>query len=136
MTTVERVGVGGPGRVGTGRAGVPQPGANFTVAPSVSGEQPVASAAIPTVSLEGVLALQGRLTKDEMDRQARRHGQALLTALSVLQRSLLAGGNAGDARARLEALVGDVPAADDPRLAAILGTIRLRTRVELARLMP
>jgi hypothetical protein len=137
MGSVERVGIGGPGRVGANRRVAARTGAGgFSIASSEPEEQRVTGAAIPALTLEGVLALQGGLPEDERDREASRRGQALLTALSTLQRSLLAGRDASGLRARLETLAGDMPAAGDPRLAAILGAIRLRTRVELARLTP
>ena len=67
------------------------------------------------------------------DRQAKRHGQALLQALGELQRLLLGEGPLEEALARLSALVETCPEASDPALAGLVGSILLRARVELAR---
>jgi hypothetical protein len=68
------------------------------------------------------------------DRTARRKGQVLLAGLAALQRALLGGGDPAEVVERLARLLDDIPQAADPRLAALLGTIVLRARVELARL--
>jgi hypothetical protein len=51
-----------------------------------------------------------------------------------LQRALLEGGDSAVSLERLAALLADMPQAVEPRLAALLDTIVLRVRVELARL--
>ena len=68
----------------------------------------------------------------DIDRQARRHGRAMLQALGAVQLSMLDGG--GDAaRAQLAAAAAQAPAAHDPVLRLILREISLRAAVELAR---
>lgn len=87
----------------------------------------------PASPLDGVLALQEQETDAPRNRQARRHGQALIEALAALQHSLLDG---SDNRAKLEhlaMLAQTCPDAADPALTAILGALALRARVELAR---
>jgi hypothetical protein len=127
--------IGGPGRLGPTRPDGARTGsAGFSVATPAYDATPAAAGAVPALALESLLALQATTPEAERDRTARRHGQALLTALSALQRCSLADQGTEDAAARLDALMRDVPAAADPGLAAVLRAIRLRTRVELARL--
>ena len=66
------------------------------------------------------------------NRDAYRHGRAMLGALRALQAALLGGGTEA-ARATLAALAGNAAAADDPQLAASLHDIAVRAAVELAR---
>jgi hypothetical protein len=71
------------------------------------------------------------------DRDARRHGRALLHALGAMQLALLGSGDsdeAGEATAQLARLAASEPAADDPVLRLILREIGVRAAVELARL--
>ncbi len=91
------------------------------------------AAAAPAAGLEGLLQLQQFEDAATRDRQAKRHGQALLQALSELQRLLLGDGPLEDALGRLSALVETCPEASDPALAGLVGGIMLRARVELAR---
>jgi hypothetical protein len=65
------------------------------------------------------------------DRQARRHGRAMLQALGAMQLSLLDGDHA--AVQALADLAAQVPEADDPVLRLILQEIGVRAAVELAR---
>jgi hypothetical protein len=58
----------------------------------------------------------------------------VLAGLTALQRALLEGGDSAVSLERLAALLADMPQAVEPRLAALLDTIVLRVRVELARL--
>ncbi len=69
------------------------------------------------------------------DRQARRHGRAMLRALAAVQRALLAeeGGHAAAALAALAASLGQAQEAEDPVLQLILREIAVRAAVELAR---
>ena len=97
--------------------------------------------------MEGLLGLQERGAMDAAlapavrDREARRHGQALLSALAELQLALIGvGGDPATAQdglkslsERLSVLAGTVPAAADPGLQAIVRAIGLRARIELAR---
>jgi len=86
------------------------------------------------VTLGAMLAAEA-LDRDALrDRAARRHGQVVLAGLTALQRVLLEGGDQALSMGRLEGLIADMPEASDPRLAAVLGSIVLRVRVELARL--
>ncbi len=88
-------------------------------------------------SLDALLALQeaGAAVDDPAlrDRDARRHGSEVLDALAELQRALLGGGGERDALGQLSALLSRMPHADDPQLAALLGSVGLRVRIELAR---
>ncbi len=97
----------------------------------VAGEAAVAG--LP--ALHGLLALQeaaGEAPEAEaQDRAARRQGEATMRDLTALQIALLSGRPA--AAARLAILASAGPQAADPRLAAVLGAIRLRAEVELAR---
>ena len=65
------------------------------------------------------------------DRQARRHGRAMLQALGAMQLSLLDGDDV--AVRALADLAAQVPEADDPVLRLILQEIGVRAAVELAR---
>jgi hypothetical protein len=145
MTSAPRIGATGPGRIsGTGAAAASssrQAGAAFQVAEETSAaEAPAAEIAplpdIAPVSLGAMLAAEALDRGPARDRAARRHGQAVLAGLTTLQRALLedAGQDAAASLHRLAALITDMPQADDPQLAALLDTIALRARVELARL--
>lgn len=71
------------------------------------------------------------------DREARRHGRALLRALGAVQLALLVPHNedeSGEARAQLARLAATAPSADDPALRLILREIAVRAAIELARL--
>jgi hypothetical protein len=68
------------------------------------------------------------------DRAARRRGQVVPAGLVALQRALLDGGDLAGTVGRLARLTDDMPQAAELRLAALLGSIVLRARVELARL--
>ncbi|WP_171033981.1 flagellar assembly protein FliX [Lichenicoccus roseus] len=93
-----------------------------------------------TVALAGsMLALQeigpphqgaGRVT----DREARRRGRDVLAALAAIQRDLLDASDAEAALLRLRASLSDLPEAEDPGLAGILVSIRLRAGIESIRL--
>jgi hypothetical protein len=67
------------------------------------------------------------------DRQARKHGRAMLQGLSALQHELLDGDVDPGTLERLAALVDHCPEAADPALKATLAAVSLRVRVELAR---
>lgn len=66
------------------------------------------------------------------DREARRHGRAMLQALAALQRAVLEGSPA-EARGSLAALAGRAAQAHDPVLRLILREIGVRAAVELGR---
>ena len=105
------------------------------------------SAPVFAAFMEGLLGLQERGAMDASstpavrDREARRHGQALLSALAELQLALIGGGGgSGTPRdglkslsERLSVLASTLPAAADPGLQAVVRAIGLRARIELAR---
>ena len=133
MATIEGLGPMSQMRAGTrvsmaGRGGFalpPEAGRGPAQAPSLGMPAPVA--------LDAMLALQEAEVETEQDRIALRYGQAVLATLEALQRILLAGGDVAGALDRLHGLADGTPRAADPPLAAILDSIRLRARVELAR---
>jgi len=96
-----------------------------------AGEAAVAGPA----ALHGLLALQEAAGEapgaEAQDRAARHQGDAAMRDLTALQIALLSGRPA--AAAHLAALASAGPQAADPGLAAVLGAIRLRAAVELAR---
>lgn len=95
----------------------------------------VAKRADGLVGLSGLLALQEAETVPEVrEREARRRGRAVLDALASLQGTLLGPGDPDAAAADLEAAVVTMSESADPALRAILGALRLRAMVELARL--
>lgn len=110
----------GPGgfRVATERPGAAAPAAQEV-------------GATEEIGLAGILTLQELPDPALADRQARRRGQDLLTALAELQRDMLA--DAGTDPVRLAALAAEVPVADDPVLRAAVAAITLRARIEVAR---
>lgn len=124
-------GVGGPAPVvGGGRAARGGGGA-FRVPDRAQGAEASAVAPAMAVGLSAMLALQEMPDPTVGDREARRHGQALLDELSALQRSMLAGGAPDPGR--LARLAAAVPSATDPRLRETVAAIALRARIELAR---
>jgi len=115
--------------------GTRQAGGAFQVAEAA--EAGAAEAAAPladaaSVSFGVMLAAEALDREAVHDRAARRQGQVVLAGLTALQRALLEGGDHAASLDRLAALVADMPLAAEPRLAALLGTIVLRARVELA----
>jgi hypothetical protein len=102
-----------------------------------SGTAPAATGgltAVTGVALPGMLALQEAEAEASRDREARRHGQAVLEELAGLQRALLAGPADPALLNRLTALTKAPPEAADPLLRAALQAVALRAKVELARL--
>ena len=100
----------------------------FRVAEASSG----AAAGVGAVGLPGLLAAQEAGQEAGWDREARRHGEAVLEGLAEVQLDLLRGGGAGALEA-LAALVRRGPVAADPRLAAVQRALLVRAAVELAR---
>lgn len=101
-----------------------------------AGEAAVAGPA----TLHGLLALQEAAGEapaaEAQDRAARRQGEAAMRDLTALQVALLSGRPAAAAHLAALASAGLAsagPQAADPGLAAVLGAIRLRAAVELAR---
>ena len=122
--TVSRIGSRPSTRVGTGFA-VP--------AQSAAAGQTSAAAEAGEVSLASMLALQEFGGDAATDREARRRGEDMLSALIELQRALLGGVGTGETMQRLADLAASVPRAADPHLAAMVSAIILRVKVELAR---
>jgi hypothetical protein len=89
-------------------------------------------AAATAIGLEGMLALQSVDEAVERDRSARKRGTAMIAALTDLQRAMLGGDDPSAALRSLSELAVDTPLADDPKLAAILREVVLRSRVEVA----
>ncbi len=137
---------GGLGMTGVGRIGRAAPGADTGAPRRASGSggdfavgASATSAAGPVGGTASVAGVVGMLLLQEVadaptrDRQARRHGRALLEGLTELQRALLGDGDDSAALDRLAALVEHCPEAADPALRATLAAVALRARVELAR---
>lgn len=131
MVAIEGVGW----RPATRAIGAPRSAATGFSIPSAPPEAEAAkqAAAPEAVSLSSVLSLQELGSEAAADREARRHGQSLLTELAALQRALLTGVDDGSALQRLAELAEAVPRAADVRLAALVSAIMVRVRVELAR---
>jgi hypothetical protein len=134
MTTIDRVGAQPPSRPGTRPAGTAG-GAAFPPPAEAAPEAARSTAAgvSAPVALESLLALQQVDGVPERDRAAHRRGQALLAALGRLQRVLLGDGDPDSVLHEISELSKDVPVADDPGLAAAVGHVVLRARIELAR---
>jgi Class II flagellar assembly regulator len=110
------------------------PDGGFVVPAGLRGGVPNAPApTVPSIGLESMLTLQAVDEAAERDRGARRHGAALIAALSDLQRALLASDDPAAAMRLLTDLAAGDPGAHDPGLAAILRAVILRARVEVAR---
>lgn len=90
-----------------------------------------ATVATGSVSATSLLALQESESGLHQDREARRHGEAVIDELTELQRALL--GADGPDLDRLTALVARPISASDPALAGVLRAVRLRAGIELAR---
>jgi hypothetical protein len=88
---------------------------------------------VGAIGLESMLALQTVDEADERNRSARKRGNALIRALTDLQRTMLAAGDPSMALRTLNVLSEDGPDASDPQLGAILRAVVLRSRVEVAR---
>jgi hypothetical protein len=114
-----------PRRTAAGSAG-------FAVSEQQAATGP-AAAATAAAALDGLLQFQEVEDAPARDRQARRHGQALLRELGELQRLLLEDGPIDESLGRLAALVETWPEAADPALAGVVGAVALRARIELAR---
>lgn len=125
-------GVTGGVVAGTGRAARAQ-GGGFRLGATGAGVAAAPAQGIAAPQGVALLALQECAPAAERDARARRQGQALIEELAALQAGLLAG---RVDTARLRALAGMCAGeeAADPALAAAIGAIRLRARVELARL--
>ncbi len=111
-------------------------GASFQVPAGSAAAGGSAACGLPVCGLDALLALQEAAVAQDpatRDREARRHGRNLLEELAALQKSLLSGQAEGVALGRLVALLRAMPAAADPGLDAVLHSVGLRVRLELAR---
>ena len=153
MTVIGSSGVDGIGRSG-GASRRRASASGFSLPPDIGAAMDVQDAGASSDTapvfaafMEGLLGLQERGAIDASsapavrDREARRHGQALLSALGELQLALIGvGGNLGTAQRdletlaeRLSVLADTIPAAADPGLQAIVRAIGMRAQIELAR---
>lgn len=109
-------------------------GPAFRMPDASSGEAEAAasSGAASAVEMPSLLAMQEAYGEPVQDREARRHGKAMLDALARLQRALL-GGEGPDALQSLANLVRATPEPSDPRLAAVQRAVLVRAAVELQR---
>lgn len=128
------VGVRGvSGGIAMGRGGVRRgAGGGFSLGAAAMGAAGAAHGTAPAQAI-GLLALQEAGPAAERDARARRRGEAMLQSLADLQLGLL-GGTIDPARLRALAAADPAEDAADPGLAAAVAAIRLRARVELARL--
>lgn len=129
MVEVSGVRRAGPAAVGGSR---PKSVGGFAVAL----DQPVAASGAMAAGAvhPSILALQEAAAETVGDREAKRHGQAMLKSLAALQHEWLrASGSPHAALQELSALVESVPEATSPPLAALLRAVALRARIELAR---
>jgi class II flagellar assembly regulator FliX len=99
--------------------------------PEAHAEGMEAASGAATVSMPSLLAMQEAESGALQDRDAKRHGSAMIDELAELQRALL--GDEGPRLERLAQLAGRPVAAADPRLAGVLRAIQLRAGIELAR---
>ena len=113
----------GTARAGAGRGGFAVP----------AGAAPGVAVASGVAALDGLLLLQEVEDAPERDRRARKHGRAMLDALSRLQLGLLDAECGANALASLSALADHCPEAADPGLRDVLNAVSLRAQVELAR---
>ena len=90
------------------------------------------TAAVAPASLAGLLSLQ-ETADDGQDRRTLKHGQALLSKLSRLQRAILSGGSDHEVIEELAALGQTSYETADPRLRALIGSVLLRAKIELAK---
>jgi hypothetical protein len=124
-------GVGKSSKAG-GAAGGFSLGSNAPAAASPSSGQ--ASALTSMYGLDAILALQSVESGDDRRRRAVQHGHDLLDQLEALRADLLAGHVSPQRVGSLVTLIRGMQTSDDPRLAALIGDIALRARVELAKL--
>lgn len=113
-------------------------GAGLFTLPALEPSEPVAVGTLACLSgLDGLLALQEAQTQAVSEREARRHGHAMLAALKRLQLALLTrNGVSQDDLRRLADLAASPAPGADPALVSLLGAIGLRARIELAKCPP
>jgi hypothetical protein len=118
-------------------------GSVFTIPDDARPGATEAPEAFATTAMPSLLALQeagqeaGQQAGVEAarDREARRHGSAMLDALAMLQRSMLGGQDRQGVESlqSLARLVQATPPPSDPALAAVQRALLVRVAVELAR---
>ena len=122
----------GVSRAATGavpvRRGKAEPGFRVRAEPAGQTEAAVGTAGVALTSL---LAMQEVESGAQQDREARRHGDAVLDELTELHLALLGGD--GPDLGRLAKLVERPVVAADPGLAGVLRAVRMRAGIELAR---
>ena len=138
MSGIDRV-RGRGAAAGTTAPAAPRDDGAFASMLTPQEEAAAAAETAPSAHLSSVAWLQANVAdvfaRTAQDREARRHGRALLQALAGLQRAALQG-DGDQARAALATLAEtarDEPEADDPVLRLILREIAVRAAVELAR---
>lgn len=104
----------------------------FRLPDAASPDSAEAASSASQVGMPSLLSAQEAYGEPVGDREARRHGRAMLDALSRLQRALL-GGEGPDALQSLANLVRATPEPADPRLAAVQRAVLVRAAVELQR---
>jgi Class II flagellar assembly regulator len=109
-------------------------GGTFKLA-SDGAQAATASGAVRTVSgIDALLVLQGVEDATERRKRAVRKGRAALDALEELKLGVLSGTLEPESLRRLKVLGGEIQCdTGDPRLDGVLGEIRLRVEVELAK---
>ena len=110
----------------------PRSGASFSMPDAAGAEAAEATSAAAPIEMPALLAMQEAYGEPVQDREARRHGKAMLDALTKLQRALL-GGEGPDGLQSLANLLRATPEASDPRLAAVQRAVLVRAAVELQR---
>ncbi|MGE0223246.1 MAG: flagellar assembly protein FliX [Acetobacteraceae bacterium] len=132
---IDGVGFNGLGHVAAARArSAGGTGGRFAVAGDAGAPvRTQVAGGIAGLSLEGLLTLQGDPDPREQDRRAHGHADAMLRELGALQRAILRGEVTEETVRQLAILADSVPAAADPQLAALIRTVVVRGRVELAR---
>ena len=99
-------------------------------------EAETASGVLPSAPVGMPMSYDAASDAVSADKEARRHGRALLQALGAIQLALLGADQedeGGKAHAQLARLAASAPQADDPVLRLILREIGVRAAVELAR---
>src|SRR4051794_424487 len=102
-------------------------GGRFRV-PEAQAEAAEASSGTVAVSMPSLLAMQEAESAALQDRDAKRHGTAVLDELAGLQRALL--GPDGPDLDRLAQLADRPAHVSDPALGGVLSAIQLRARIE------
>jgi hypothetical protein len=129
---VRASGIGGPSRLARDDAKAGDTSFSMDEA-AAAPSQNARLSTIGSIGLESMLALQTVDEADERNRAARKRGNALIGALTKLQRAMLGAEDPSLALRALNVLASDGPEADDPQLGAILRAIVVRSRVEVAR---